>query len=369
MHRIRIKHHRARRRRAFAAAATAVLLAVVPVAQAWARPRLLLPPRGHDYFGVTDTGVESDFKSFAEAVGRHPAVIETFQRWHGPLRGSLARWQHAHARPMLHVTTAASDGVTETITPRAIALGRGDNYLYRLNGLFWSHHLRGYLRPLGEPNRCLNVYAAYDCGGGLRAGHSPYWYRQAFRRIYIVVHGGGKRAKINRRLARVGLPGLAARHRKPPVGLPAAPVAVVWSPLTNGSPGIRGNAPSNYYPGSRYVDWVGTDFYSDYPGWKSLTRFYRRYRGTPFVLSEWGLVGSDDSRYVRRLFSWARHHRRCRTLVYYQDFGESNPYRIQRYPASLRVVRHHLNSRRFVALAAHAPHPKLPPPHKGGVSP
>ena len=41
--------------------------------------------------------------------------------------------------------------------------------------------MRAYLRPLGEPNRCLNVYASYDCDGNLRdAAHKPRWYRLAF---------------------------------------------------------------------------------------------------------------------------------------------------------------------------------------------
>ena len=56
-----------------------------------------------------------------------------------------------------------------------------------------------YIRPLGEPNRCLNVYASYDCAGNLRdAAHKPRWYRLAFRRIYILLHGGGKRAQDRR---------------------------------------------------------------------------------------------------------------------------------------------------------------------------
>jgi len=37
---------------------------------------------------------------------------------------------------------------------------------------------------------------------------------------------------------------------------------------------VKGNFPGNYWPGSRWVDWVGTDFYSQYPVWKDLNRFY-----------------------------------------------------------------------------------------------
>lgn len=340
------------------------VLALGPGA-AVSRGLLLLPPPHRAFFGVTDTGVESDFTSFADSVGRHPAVIETFQRWRGPLHGSLARWQNAGARPMVHITTAASDGVTETITPRSIALGNGDDYLYRLNRLFWGHHLPAYLRPLGEPNRCLNVYAAYDCSGAPRPGHSPYWYRQAFRRIYIVVRGGGKLAKINQRLAVAGLPELRSRGTLP-AGLPAAPVAVVWSPLTTGSPANRRNAAKRFYPGAAYVDWVGTDFYSGYADWTSLSRFYRRYRGKPFAFTEWGVEGSDDPTFVRRLFTFVRRHDRCRMIVYYQDFGATSPYRLQNYPGSLAAARRLLASPGYVAVAPHAPRP--PPPPEGGVS-
>ena len=37
---------------------------------------------------------------------------------------------------------------------------------------------------------------------------------------------------------------------------------------------MKGNFPGNYWPGRRWVDWVGTDFYSQYPVWKDLNRFY-----------------------------------------------------------------------------------------------
>ena len=69
----------------------------------------------------------------------------------------------------------------------------------------------------------------------------------------MIVHGGGKAAKINQRLAAAGLPPLNVDVR----GLPAAPVAIVWSPLPAGSPTIPRNRPLNFYPGSRWVDWVG----------------------------------------------------------------------------------------------------------------
>jgi hypothetical protein len=217
------------------------------------------------------------------------------------------------------------------------------------------------VRPLGEPNRCLNVYASYDCAGRLRgAGHRPYWYRQAFRRIYILVHGGGKVDKIDSRLRRAGLPPLRETGSPLPTGLPKAPVAVLWTPLPAGSPGVPGNRPERFYPGRAYTDWDGTDFYSDYPDWRSLTGLYDRFRGRPFVLTEWGVVGRDDPTFVKRLFVWVKRHPRTKMLVYYQDFGAVNSFRIQNFPASLDLIRRRVSSDEFPAYAFEPPRPSPP---------
>ena len=54
------------------------------------------------------------------------------------------------------------------------------------------------------------------------------------------------------------------------------------------------NRPSYFYPGDDYVDWVGTDFYSDNQDWKALNGLYNRYAGKPFALPEWGVSSGDD---------------------------------------------------------------------------
>ncbi len=340
------------------AAAAALSLAGAPSAGA----SLLLPPGKKVWFGVSDTGDPAQFGEFSEAVDKHPAVIESFRNWGSDFPDSIRRWQTARARPMIHVTTADNSDGHEILTPRAIAQGAGDEYLIRLNRLFAEKDMRGYLRPLGEPNRCLNVYASFDCGGGARdAAHRPRWYKLAFRRFYVVVHGGGKAKTINRRLAEAGLGPLNATVG----GLPKAPVAIIWSPLPSGSPTVPQNRPRNYWPGSRWVDWAGTDFYASYPEWKSLTGLYNRYPDKPFALTEWGVEAGDDPDFVDKLFTWVEKHPRCRMLVYYQDFGSTSSYRIQNYSASLSVLKDRLHSGAFPAFAPAAPH--LPPPPEGGV--
>lgn len=349
--------------------ATLAVTATLALATAALASAALLQPRsGQVYFGASDTGVASQFTGFGDAVGKHPAVIETFQHWGGTLTGSVKRWQRVEARPILHISTADPNDGHELISPREIAQGYGDDYLIGLNHLFWSQGMRAYVRPLGEPNRCLNVYSSYDCGGNLRdSAHRPHWYQQAFRRIYILLHGGGSVARIDTRLASAGLPPLRSATGTLPTGLPAAPVAVIWSPLPIGSPATKQNQPDRFYPGARYTDWAGTDFYSPYADWKALTHLYDRYRGKPFVLTEWGVENSDDPSFVQRVFGWVQRHRRCQMLVYYQDFGSSNSYRIQNFPASLTVLQRKLASPAFPPFAPAFPTPPPPPP--GGLAP
>ena len=237
-----------------AACAFSALALLALAGAAGAGAGLLEPPGKKVWFGVSDTGDPASFGEFSTAVSKHPALIESFRTWGAEFPDSIRRWQTARARPMIHITTADGSDGHEIITPRAIAHGDGDEYLIRLNRLFFEKKMRAYVRPLGEPNRCLNVYASYDCGGQPRdAAHKPRWYKLAFRRIYVIVHGGGKAAKINERLAEAGLPPLTVDVG----GLPAAPVAIVWSPLPAGSPTVPQNRPRHYYPGSRWVDWAG----------------------------------------------------------------------------------------------------------------
>jgi hypothetical protein len=347
--------------RACACAFAAALLALAFAATAGAG--LLEPPGKKVWFGVSDTGDPAQFGEFSTAVSKHPAVIESFRTWGSDFPESIRRWQTARARPLVHITTADNNDGHEIVSPRAIAGGAGDDYLVRLNRLFAEKKMRAYVRPLGEPNRCLNVYASYDCAGAARdSAHTPRWYKLAFRRIYVIVHGGGKAAAIDERLSEAGLPPL----RSDVGGLPKAPVAIVWSPLPSGSPTVPRNRPRHYWPGSRWVDWAGTDFYASYPEWKSLSGLYNRYAGKkPFALTEWGVENGDDPAFVSKLFAWVEKHPRCKMLVYYQDFGSTSSYRIQNYSASLGVLRARLHSGAFPPYAPGAP--RLPPPPPGGV--
>jgi hypothetical protein len=345
-------------------ALVAIVAALCLGAAATASGEVLRPQRGQVFFGVTDTGYLSDFQAFANVVGKHPAVIQTFHPWGNNLHYAIPRWGAAEARPMVHISTVDDQTGAEIITPRGIATAASDDYLIRLNSSLATRGILAYIRPLGEMNRCLNAWAAYTCSGRSRgSSYTPYWYKQAFRRIAIIVRGGGTLAEIDARLAAANLPPLNRRAGNgiEPDALQHAPVAMVWSPLPGGSPTTKRNRPGHFWPGSSYVDWVGTDIYSRFPVWKTLNHFYhhKRYRRKPFALTEWGVSAGDDPKFVKRLFAWVRHHKRTRMLVYYQDFGHTNAYRIQNYPRSLHVIARNLRQRRYPALA---PYPPAPPP-------
>ena len=333
---------------ASAVAACAIVLGAAAPSAEGAR-KLYRPPANKIYFGVTDTGEASGFRHFANAVGKHPPVIETYHPWGNSLHEAAPRWHSVHARPILHISTIDGDG-NELITPRAIARGLGDGYLLRLNRSFARQHLLAYIRPLGEPNRCLNAYAGVDCAGAVRGGaYAHKWYRRAFRRMYVILHGGTWRRKINRRLRRMGMPRIRRRNGPEPRWLPRAPVAVIWSPLPAGSPEVSANLPGRYYPGDRWVDWVGTDFYSRFPNFADLERFYAdpTWARKPFVFGEYAVWGRDDPAFLRRLFAWTRSHPRGRMLLYNEGADPSGPFRLKRHPRSRRTLQALLRSPRY----------------------
>ena len=325
----------------------------------------LVPPKPSLFFGVSDRGTTAEFNEFAEFVGKHPAVLQTFHPWGNSLNEAAIRWGETAVRPMLHISTADDQTLAEIITPQQIAQGFGDDYLLQLNQGFARRGLRAYIRPLGEPNRCRNVYAAFNCDGTPRGGeHSPYWYRQAFRRIVAIVQRG-RHAGAGERDPGRDRPAAAHPQQRTAAraALPLAPVAFVWSPLPGGSPRVRGNLPGNFWPGSPWVDWVGTDFYSQYPVWRDLNRFFtgKLWRGKPFALTEWAVAGVDDPKWARQVFAWTFKRPRVRMLLYYRGFGETgNPYALGAYPRTTAVIRQKI---RRATIPPYAPYyATIPPP-------
>jgi hypothetical protein len=194
-----------------------------------------------------------------------------------------------------------------------------------------------------EMNGWWNAYAAFTSSGKPRPGHSTYDFRQAWRRIVLILRGGVA-ANVDRALRRLGMPPV----RTGAATLPRAPVAFVWDPQTSGDPNIPANSAQAYYPGDAYVDWVGTDFFSRFQHWPGLNRFYQNgYFNKPFAFGEWAIWGSDAPTWAKQFFAWIRTHKRVRMVVYYQGYAPSPPFELARFTKSRAVLRADLRSGLF----------------------
>jgi hypothetical protein len=266
-----------------------------------AKPRLLL-----GVFGSADR--------FDGVSGQHTRVGHTIVGWNqGQSWGSPfpQLFRMLGEVPMIGLHT--DRGGREVITPQAIALGKGDDYLIALNRAIGEWAGTIYIRPFGEMNGHWNVYSAFNKNGSSRgATHSTAAFKKAFARVYLVVHGG---PQVNAKLRRLGLPPVAAELAANPMPR----VRVIWNPQGYGSPDLPGNTAQAYYPGDAYVDVVGNDLYNigGKAEWGANEALYRAHPNKPYAIPEWGNWGIDDPGFVARMAEFARTHRRLELLAYY----------------------------------------------------
>lgn len=333
--------------------ALALVLVAMLIAPAATSARAYVPPGNHVFAGLTGG---TSITAFQRMVGKHPPVFETFMTWDtntGWLRGADPGFR---SRLALQIGTSAGYAEPGVIAPEQIALGQSDPFLAALGRNLARSGRIVYIRLMSEMNGYWNAYAAFAADGASRGvAYSPHFYVQAWRRAVLILRGGST-AEIDFKLRKLGLPGLAL-GRRPPATLARPKVAFLWVPQDAGSPEIAANAPGAFWPGSDYVDWVGTDFYASYPNFTLLDDFYDAFAGQPFVLSEWALYGTDEPAFVRALFAWVAAHPRVRMLNYYQGFGAAPKPSLVHYPASRRALRAELRSPRFLAYAPEYAHP------------
>lgn len=268
-----------------------VALALVLVPAAGARPLL---------------GVFGGRARFDGLTGQQTQVGHTIFGWgHGGFDGQFPK---LGPTPMIGM-------VSESISPLALAQGKGDAYLLELNSALSRWGSTAYVRPLPEMNGHWHTYCAYTKSGRAKsAAYSTANFRKAFARIYLLVHGGPA-AAINAQLARLKLPPVAA-------DLPSNPaprMKVIWNPQGYGSPDLPGNSAAAYYPGDRYVDVVGNDLYfiRGKAEWAANERLYKAHPSKPYAFPEWGLWGLDNPGFVEQMARFARTHKRLELLAYY----------------------------------------------------
>ena len=343
---------------AHAAGAALVAAILMPAA---APGSAFTPPTGRMWHGTSDTGDVADYRAFNRQVRAHTPLLQDFFHWGVPLStGALDRWERTDTRGVLSLSTAPG-GQPEVITPRRIASGRDDHYMLRLNESIDNSGQVVYIRPFAEMNLHLNPYSAFNADGSRRQGHSRRWFKAAWRRLALIVRGG-KRRVINAKLMRLGMPRIhratserdpVYRERDVPRRLDHPRVAFMYMPLTRGSPNVPGNRPFSYWPGRRYVDWVGTDAYAKFSNrtlWRNLNRFYAspRSRGMPFALGEYGPWDNDyRGAFVERMHRWAARHNRTRALLYFRSVDTTNEFNLQYYPGAKRGLRRLMRRSRY----------------------
>jgi hypothetical protein len=323
-----------------------------------------VPPKGKSFHGVSETGFTRDYKSFAKLTRTHSAVQQRFSHWGEPLAPALNRFHKTRTRGVLSLSTGPG-GQPEVITPLAIAKGKGDRYMLRLNKEIAASRQIVYIRLMAEMNGHWNAYSAFNADGSSRGkSHSTKSFRKAWKRFAIVVKGG-PRNKINKRLRALDMPRLLRaksnrdkvyKRQDVPRKLAKPKVALMWVPQTRGSPNVRGNTPKDYYPGAKYVDWVGADAYAKFANttlWNNLNSFYRKFNDHPFVIGEYGPWDSDpNGTFTNAMFNWAETHNRAAMLLYYRDVNATNVFNIQHYPDALDVLRAKIAQDEFVPIPA-----------------
>jgi hypothetical protein len=321
------------RRVAFVAVALA-LLAVPGTAGAAS----FLPPAGKVYWGGQGGYSQAHIRDFAQQSGKHPAVFNYFISWHAS--ESSLHWLSFRLADARAQGTAAMLSISPEdtgLSPRDLARGEGDAFLVGLNRLLAEHGDVTFLRPLSEMNNANNAYAPYDLSGRSRGrANSVGQLKSAWRRLALITRGGSV-ASIDAKLRRLHLPPV----RTGAAELPRPAVALMWVPLSFGNPEIPKNDPRRFWPGARYVDWVGTTWYSPYKSSRAMDRFYRNplWRRKPFAFAEWGVWGRDDPAFVRQFFGFVKAHPGVRMAVYYQSALLKPEFRLSAHPSSRAVLR------------------------------
>ena len=298
------------------AAALASLVAALAPAPAAAAPIALgaFIPGASEHPGLID--------AYGRRTGRPPVVVSSYKDWSSlPFdRFELdAIWRRG-AVPMVTWEPWTSAG--RGIGLRAIATGRFDRYLRRA---------AGSATAWGRP---LLVRFAQEMNGdwfpwGRGHGGTPRDYRKAWKHVVDLFRRRG-----------------------------ATNVRWVWSPNEDSG----GSFPfAEFYPGDRWVDWVGLDGFNfgGGEGWPSFTRVfassYDRLVGItsrPLMVAETGAAeeGGDKAAWIASaLEREAPGFAHLRALVWFDAEASGRDLRVNSSAASLRAFRRAIRSPAYAA--------------------
>jgi hypothetical protein len=235
-------------------------------------PRAPLPPSAASYVGVYETGAPPAYQpiaSFAKAAGTSPNIVGYYSGWAEPFNLGFAQKVHAHGI----IPCVQIDPTYASVA--AIANGAYDDYLRTYAD---SVRAFGHAVVIGFGHEMNDT--RYSWGYGQV---SPATFVAAWRHIVTLFHGQG-----------------------------ADNVTWLWTINQEAA----GGAPvSAWWPGARYVTWVGIDGYYFRPSDTFATVFgstidqVRGFTTKPILLSETA-VGPNAGQFAKigNLFGGMRQH-------------------------------------------------------------
>jgi mannan endo-1,4-beta-mannosidase len=276
-----------------------------PAAQAAARGPAW-PRMPSVYIGVFERGVPRSYQPvvrFATTVGVRPNLVLYYSGWNESFRLSFARAAHAHgATPLVQIDP-------DHVSLRAIAAGKYDTYL------------REFGRSVGEFGHPVVIGFGHEMNGSWSSWGwrhvSPAVFVAAWRHIFTVMRRAG-----------------------------AGNVIWMW---TINVIGPAAAAPRPWWPGTRYVTWVGVDGYFTRPGDNFTSVFartvtaVRKLTREPLLISEVGISpAAGKAARLPGLFAGIRRDHLA-GLVWFDVDQSGGPYRkdwrLEGYPAAMAAFR------------------------------
>jgi mannan endo-1,4-beta-mannosidase len=246
---------------------------------------------------------------YGRLLGRDPVIVSEYAQWDArPFdpSGLDAVWRRG-AVPMVTWEPLSYGGRRYTL--RGIARGRYDGYLREAarTAARWDHPL--LVRFAHEMNGNWYPWGRVD-------GNTPRRYKRAWRHVVRVFRRAG-----------------------------ADNVAWVWTPYADQGGGMPFAA---YYPGDRWVDWVGLDGFnwgyggSDFGFRRIFGGSYRalaRLSSRPVMIGETGTHGRGKPAWIRAALRSIGQMPRIRALVWFDAAANGVDLRFSRPRSALRAFR------------------------------
>jgi beta-mannanase len=295
--------------------------------------------------------------------GEEPLISHTFTGYDTDMSFDTDIATARGAVPLITWQTGSS------ISPKTIANGgatssgkRSDYVILRVASDLRTYSKPTFLRIDQEMNAYWFAWCAYNSDGTPRANTTED-FKDMWRRMHIIFEGGTV-SEMNSKLAAQGMPpldpqvgtsaaskGLSSTTDPDAYLAPTNNVAFVFNPVdAPGIPNKAGNRWADYYPGDKYVDWVGQTSYDSTwnatlaarIGW--LEQFYQEFavgHNKPYMMGEWGLTQDigDDPAYIERMLDWQKDHPRVKALVYFNVKTTEVEHRLEVYPNSAALMR------------------------------